>query len=99
MAILPYMHQLPADYYRNRYPVVVEVPIVPVVEPPGTISAAPPFQGTPVLPPYQLGGTWVGGTPPSSPSYGWLWLNSNNGGLYIFGDPAPGVWTQIGTNW
>jgi hypothetical protein len=98
MAILPYMRQLPQDYYQKNYP-------EPAPTPPPTPSAPvfpilfPPSQPTPVPPTIggQFGGPWYGSTPPTNPQYGWLWLNSNNNGLYAYGDP--GVWTQIGTNW
>ena len=95
MATLPYMYQLPQDYYRNNFPVSAPVPtpaptlpelVVPIPTPP---SPGPPAS--------QSGGVWYGSIPPSNPAIGWLWLNSSNNGLYIYTDPN--VWTQIGTNW
>jgi len=97
MATLPYMYQLPSDYYTKNLP-TAPPPVVTEPEP-IVIGVIPPVSyGTPDEA-YQMGGVWVGTVPPASPSYGWMWLNSANNGLYVFGDPAPGVWSQIGTNW
>jgi hypothetical protein len=54
MAILPYMRQLPQDFYRNNYPAPVAVAAVPVVAEP--IASFPIAElGTP-LPPVTGGG-------------------------------------------
>jgi hypothetical protein len=93
MAILPYMKQLPRDFYLFNYPVPAPVPVSePVVEP--VVPETIPELGTPVSPP---AGVSIGDTPPSSPETGAMWLNPANNGLYVYTDP--GVWTQIGTNW
>ena len=95
---LPYMNQLPQDYARSLIPVTAPAEAVPVV--PFTVVSptyVPPEPASPGSPSTGTGGAYVGSSPPSSPSYGWLWLNTNNNGLYVYGDP--GVWTQIGTNW
>jgi len=92
---LPYMKQLPQDYAKS-----LVSPAVPSTVPPPTyvnIPQTPPVEVSPGSPAYQLGGVWVGTTPPANPAYGWLWLNSNNNGLYVYADP--GAWTQVGTNW
>ena len=93
---LPYMRQLPQDYYAANYvppsPSVVVPPVIP--NPNSPVTSTPPV--TPTAP-FQMGGTWVGTSPPNNPAYGWMWLNSSNNGLYVYTDP--GVWTQVGTNW
>jgi len=98
MAILPYMYQLPSDYYKKNYATPEETtPPPPAFVPPPVLPVD--TLAEPITPAYQVGGAWVGTSPPANPAYGWLWLNSNNNGLYVFGDPSPGVWTQVGTNW
>jgi hypothetical protein len=89
MVTLPYMNQLPRDFYLNNAPVSVPVP-TPTL-PDETVPVAPG------LPPPQSGGTYTGAAPPDNPGVGWVWLNPANNGLYVFTND--GVWTQIGTNW
>jgi hypothetical protein len=94
MAILPYMKQLPQDYYAKNY----SAPPPSVVEetPPPVISFVPPDEPLTILEGGQSG-VWYGSTPPDSPENGAMWLNSANSGLYVYEDP--GVWVQVGTNW
>ena len=99
---LPYPYQLLSDYAKSRVSAPTPAP-APVSTSSVTVWFPPQQSATKIPPPpppaYQLGGVWVGTIPPVGPSYGWLWLNSNNNCLYVFGDPSPGVWSQIGTNW
>jgi len=101
---LPYMKQLPLDYARSQIPpsqlgaaaaqALPDMTAQILAWQPSNVPVVPP------IPPVQsASGVWVGTSPPSNPNYGWLWLNSNNNGLYTFGDPSPGVWSQVGTNW
>lgn len=95
MATLPYMNQLPQDYYTKNY-----IPLTPVVEPVVPPIPLPPIEPSVIITerPAQ-GATWYGSKPPTQPPppFGALWLNPANNGLYIYTNP--GVWTQIGTNW
>jgi hypothetical protein len=101
VAILPYPNQLPSDYAKSLVPSSGPTPSPTPSPTPGVWAPVPGSTATSPPPPpaYQMGGVWVGTVPPTGASYGWLWLNSSNNGLYVFGDPAPGTWTQIGTNW
>jgi hypothetical protein len=89
MAVLPYMKQLAKDYYANNYPTSVSTT---TPSPPTTVAPTPP------TPPYsQSGGVWYGTSPPPDPGTGWLWMDTDSNGLFIF--TAAGVWEQVGTNW
>jgi hypothetical protein len=95
--VLPYMNQLPRDYALKQKPVVVPTPVpTPVPPTPYPTPIPPTTEAVPDIN-LQIGGPWYGDTPPNSPSYGWLWVNPANNGLYVYTDP--GVWTQVGTNW
>jgi hypothetical protein len=89
MAILPYMKQLPKDYYKNNYPTAA--PTVPVSE----VPSYPPTYYPPVeqpTDPVNEGGVWIGTIYPDDPGEGWLFFNTNDNNLYIFTD---GNWEQI----
>jgi hypothetical protein len=86
--ILPYPAQLPQDYYAKGLPSA-----------PSPTSPEPITPEQPEIPDdtaVSNGGVYYGDIPPSNPSNGWLWANTQ-GFLYIYMDP--GVWSQIGTNW
>jgi hypothetical protein len=82
MALLPYMRQLPQDFYRNNYPVSVAAAAVPAESP---VLATPPFEvqlGDPLPPP-------SGGGIPEAPTDGTTnarqnsaWTSTWEGGTY-----------------
>jgi hypothetical protein len=88
IAILPYPAQLPQDYYTKGLPAASP--------PPPDTPPITPLPSTPAPIVVNNGGVYYGDIPPDSPSYGWLWTNTQ-GALYVYMEP--GVWSQIGTNW
>jgi hypothetical protein len=106
---LPYMSQLPRDWYKNQLSGTA-VPVAITSPPPSSETVVVPVYITQPEPPAGLGGegaAWVGAAPPDTPFYGMLWYNTNNNGLYVYTDvgvliggvPGYGTWEQVGTNW
>jgi hypothetical protein len=85
MAILPYMKQLPQDYYKNNY--IPPPEVVPVPDVPTPVSPLPPSTPLPTDPINQ-GGIWIGTIYPSPAGEGWLFFNTNNNTLHIYVDSA-----------
>ena len=99
MAILPYMRQLPQDYYTKNLPLpVTTVPTPDTPYPPNTPLPVPGPTD-----PINEGGIWVGTIEPANPGEGWLFFNTNNNTLYIYVDgnwevvPSVGV-ASVGTS-
>jgi hypothetical protein len=87
--ILPYMRQLPQDYYKNKYPLVepaVPTEEVPVYYPP---TVTPPSEPTD---PVNNGGIWIGTIEPEDPGEGWLFFNTSDNTLYVYTD---GNWEVV----
>ena len=82
MAILPYMRQLPQDYYDKNY-----VPPTPTVVPTTPPTVWSPSVPVPVITdPINEGGVWIGTIYPSNPGEGWLFFDTNSNNLYIYTD-------------
>ena len=88
MAILPYMRQLPQDYYDKNY--VPPTPtVVPTTPPPVWVPTEPVTVPTD---PINEGGVWIGTIYPDSPGEGWLFFNTSNNNLYLY---TAGNWEVI----
>ena len=88
MAILPYMKQLPKDYYAKNYAPTV----VPTPAPTPIVPSIPPLPAPGPTDPTNEGGVWIGTVYPTNPGEGWLFFNENNNTLYIYVD---GKWEQV----
>jgi hypothetical protein len=82
MPPLPYMRQLPQDFYRNNYPAPVAAAVAPVEPPVVFVPPVEPELGTPLPPP-------SGGGIPEAPTDGTTnarqnsaWTSTWEGGSY-----------------
>lgn len=82
---LPYMKQLPADFYAKNVP-AAPAEVAPTPDTAFTPSTSEP----PVDPtlPVNEGGIWIGSNYPDNPGEGWLFFDTDNNTLYIYVDGA-----------
>ena len=83
--VLPYMKQLPQDYYAKKY--VSPQPTASVTTPPTAYIPPEPVSGP--TDPINEGGIWIGTTYPSSPGEGWMFFNKTDHTLHIY---SSGTW-------
>jgi hypothetical protein len=88
--ILPYMRQLPQDYYRNNYIPPATVTPAETIPPPIIVTVPP----VPPTDPINAGGIWIGHNYPSNPGEGWLFFDVDDNTLHIYVD---GAWELIPT--